>query len=123
MIASGDVAGMQALLLSNAQYSNAPQDWLRLGRHLMMAGDLDEAKQAMLMAARRDQGQSAVYQVSLAELYAKVGDHASAKERYRMALYAEPMNEDVKTALRKMGEIPGPTIAIPPAELASADQN
>ncbi len=123
MIASGDVAGMQSLLVSNAQLSNHPQDWLRLGRHLMTAGDLDEAKQAMFMAARLDHGQSAVYQVALAEFFASIGDHASSKERYRMALYAEPMNETVKDALRQMGEIPGPTLAIPPAEIAIADDD
>ncbi|MCA9294174.1 MAG: tetratricopeptide repeat protein [Phycisphaerales bacterium] len=123
MIASGDVAGMQALLASNAQHTNAPEDWLRLGRHLMNAGDLDEAKQAMLLAARVDGGRTAKYQVALAELAAKAGDAQTAKQRYRMALFADPMNEQVKTALRKMGEIPGPGIAIQPTEMASAASN
>ena len=122
MIASGDIAGMQALLSSAAQSSGMPADWDRLGRFLMQVGDLDEAKQALLMAAQLDQGQTAQYQVSLAELHKRSGDMASAKVRYRMALYAEPLNEEVKAALRAMGEIPGPTLAIPPTELATASE-
>lgn len=122
MARSGDVAGMQALLASTAQYTNAPEDWLRLGHHLMNAGDLDEARQALLMAARVDGGRTAKYQVALAELHARVGDMKAAKERYRMALFADPMNDEVKAALRQMGEIPGPTIALRPTEMAVAGE-
>jgi len=116
MLASGDAAGMESLLRSRANDSNAPNDWLTLGKLLARAGDADAAEVALLTAATADQGQSLRYQKALADFYLAVGDNAEALTRYRMALYIDPANEPTRSAIRSLGQIPGPTLALPPRE-------
>lgn len=116
MIESRDVDSMAGELRRVAEERQRVDDWLRLGRFMQKAGDVDEAEQALLTAARIDQGRSMRVQMALAEYYVQIGDSASALDRYRMALYLEPANRTVKDAIRSFGEIPGPTYALLPAE-------
>jgi tetratricopeptide (TPR) repeat protein len=116
MLESGDAAGMEALLSGRANETNSPDDWLLLGQLLAMAGDADAAEVALLTAATIDQGQSLKYQRALADFYLAVGDNAQALTRYRMALYLDPADEPTREAIRALGEIPGPTLALPPRE-------
>lgn len=116
MLASGDTAGMESLLRSRANDTNAAADWLLLGEMLARAGDVDGAEVALLTAATVDQGQSLRYQKALADFYLAVGDNAEALTRYRMALYLDPADEATRSAIRSLGQIPGPTLALPPRE-------
>lgn len=116
MIESADVDAMAGELRRVAEERQRLDDWLRFGRFMQKAGDLDEAEQALLTAARIDQGRSTRVQLALAEYYAQIGDEASALDRYRMALYLEPSNRKIQDAIRAFGEIPGPTYALIPAE-------
>lgn len=116
MLESGDTAGMEALLSGRANETGAAGDWLLYGQLLAEAGDADAAEVALTTAATVDQGRSHRYQKALADFYLAVGDNAQALTRYRMALYLDPADEPTREAIRALGEIPGPTLALPPRE-------
>lgn len=116
MLRSGDTAAMESLLRGRASETGQADDWLLLGRLLAEAGDADAAEVALTTAATVDRGQSFKYQKALADFYLAVGDAAEAMTRYRMALYLNPDDELTRAAIRSLGEIPGPTMALPPLE-------
>ncbi|GAB4518285.1 MAG: hypothetical protein Tsb0013_22440 [Phycisphaerales bacterium] len=116
MLESGDTEAMTRELRFAAEESGKAPDWYRLGVFLTRAGDDDAAEIALLTAARIDGGEDAAFQKGLARFYTSVGDDTRALERYRMALFLDPEDEDVLAAIRGMGQVPGPTFAIPPRE-------
>ncbi len=116
MLASGDVDAMTTELRQRARVRNTVGDWMRLGIFLQRAGDFDNAEQALLTAARLDEGESVGPQMALASLYREAGDDEAALRRLRMALYLDPSNERVQQSIRSYGEIPGPTYALVPDE-------
>jgi len=116
MLRSGDAAGMESLLRGRANESGNPDDWMLLADLLAETGDADAAEVAYLTAATTDQGRSIKYQLALADFYLSVGDNAEALTRYRMALYLDPADEHTRAAIRSLGQIPGPTLAIRPRE-------
>lgn len=119
MLESGDVESMTRELRFAAEESGRAADWYRLGVFLSRAGDDDSAESALKTAARLDGGEDAVFQTALARFYESVGDDAQALERYRMALYLAPDDENIQNAVRAMGRIPGPTFGLVPKERAS----
>lgn len=93
------------------------QDYLRLGKYLAMTGDADGAELALITAAKLDQGRSMLPQLALARFYESIGDRASSFERLRMALFFDPQNAEVYREMRELGEVPGPSLILPPKEL------
>lgn len=92
------------------------QDWALLATYAEKLGDRDEAQRGWLTAAQVDGGKSYQPQLGLAKLYLSVGDISRARRRAAMAYYADPTNGEVNELIKKLGEIPGPTLGIPPAE-------
>lgn len=91
-------------------------DFLRLGRYSGKVGQADEAQVALRTAASLDKGMTLEPQMALAEFYKSVGDRANELMRLKCALSMAPENEAIKTRMRELGEIPGPTAAIIPPE-------
>ena len=52
--------------------------------------------------------------VAAADLAERLGDEALALRRLRQAYGIEPGNQAIADRLREFGEVPGPTIALPP---------
>ena len=111
-----DAEALYGMLRRSAQERNTSEAWTRLGRVMLQAGDVDEAEQALLRAARLDRGRSLESQLELARLYREVGDDDAALERLRMALFIDPSNPEVADLIRDYGKIPGPTFALRPLE-------
>ncbi|MEM1331672.1 MAG: hypothetical protein AAGG07_14050 [Planctomycetota bacterium] len=120
MYRSGDEAALVALLRMRVDQSGTPADYIRLGDFAIKLGTPDEAEQAYLAAARVDKGQTLEPQMTLAEFYRTVGDEAKETRRLRMVLFIEPLNEDARTRLRELDQIPGPGIALMPEEARPA---
>lgn len=120
MLESGDTGALTVLVTERAKDRATPTEWVRAGDWLAQAGDADAALIAYRTAARMDAGQSASIQKRLAEFHQSLGDQSAALRRYRMALYLDPADEETRAAIRALGEIPGPTLALPPAELGAA---
>jgi predicted Zn-dependent protease len=91
-------------------------DYLRLAHYTALNGDADGALTAYLTAARLDKGRTVGPQLALADFYLSVGDRAKAVERLRMVLFLDPKHAAASQKLRDLGEIPGPSLALPPEE-------
>lgn len=120
--AAGRTDELYAFLRGLASDRGGVDDFLRLGQYALKLGDVDEAERALLTAAALDEGRSLEPQLALATLYQSVGDRERAVDRLRMALWVDPANPQVAQRLRDLGEVPGPTMARPPAELPRSAQ-
>lgn len=104
------------LLRSRALDRQQVSDYTRLAAWARRLGDVDEAKQALLTAARIDGGQSAELQLTMADFYASVNDRQEAIRRLRMAYYLDPSSVAVAERMKAMGQVPGPSFALKPDE-------
>ncbi len=93
-----------------------PADFILLGTYAAKMGHPDEAIQALLTAARIDGGKTLAPQLALADFYGSVKDRPNQIKRLRMALFISPGNVAVKTQLKELGEVIGPTLAMKPEE-------
>lgn len=104
------------LLRNKAQETRSIQDYTRLARFAARIGDVDEAEQSYLFAAKLDEGQTVEPQLELARFYGTLGDNERRLERLRMVLFLDPENKEAIDGITELGEVPGPAFAIPPAE-------
>lgn len=101
-------------LTREARERGRPGDYERLGHYQLLLGNVDEAKLALITAAKLDGGKSIKPQMELANLYRSLGDKQSELKRLRMALYIEPKNPEIQKRIRELGEIPGPSFVLQP---------
>lgn len=90
-------------------------DYIMLGRYAQKIGKADEAERAFLGAAEIDGGESVAPQKALAQFYRSIGDTDAEVRRLRMMLWFDQQDAVVNARLRELGQIPGPTFALPPA--------
>lgn len=113
---AGQADEMYSFLRGNTEGRGSVADYIRLGKFTARAGDADGAEQAFLVAARLDGGQTVAPQLALADFYKSIGDKASEKKRLRMALSFDVTSQPINQRLRELGEVPGPSLALTPAE-------
>jgi tetratricopeptide (TPR) repeat protein len=114
---AGEREELIGILTRAASERGRVSDYLRLGIYNQHLGHLDDARQALLTAAKVDQGRTVAVQRTLAEFYGSIGDHASQVRRLRMAYYLQPDNLETIQAIRDLGEVPGPTFGLVPEEM------
>lgn len=115
--AAGEREALVAILSRAASERGRVTDYLRLGVYQQKLGNLDEAQQALLTAAKLDLGRSWKVQRALADFYGSVGDAPRQIRRLRMAYYLEPNNPETLQEIRRLGEVPGPTFGLLPEEV------
>jgi hypothetical protein len=104
------------VLRRHATSTRQPKDFMLFGKFAAIVGDPDTAEVALLEAASLDQGRSVEPQLALAEFYGALGDTQQETERLRMVLFLDVTNEAANARLRELGEVPGPSIVLPPRE-------
>lgn len=113
---AGKTDELYRFLRGQADSRGLPSDFIRLGNYAAKLGDADGAEHAYLTAAKIDGGKTVAPQLALANFYMSIGDKPSAIKRLRMALYIDPANLTASQKLRELGEIPGPSLAMPPSD-------
>lgn len=100
-----------ANLLENAcgSYGNT-YDFLRQGRYLARAGDVDGAVLAYRKAARFAGHSDVRAYLEMADLFASLGNRPQAVEALRTAFAIAPNHRLVAEQLRALGVVPGPTL-------------
>jgi len=116
LVEMGQQDELYKLLRKRAEDSRSVEAYTRLGRFAAQIGDPDGAEEALLLTAKLDEGQSIGPQLELADLYGRIHDDANRLKRLRMALFIDPENKEVIDQIREMGEVPGPSFALVPAE-------
>ncbi|MEL6498085.1 MAG: hypothetical protein AAF937_00765 [Planctomycetota bacterium] len=104
------------VLRRHASNTRQPKDYILFGKFASIVGDPDTAETAFTEAAILDQGRSVEPQLALAEFYGSLGDETREIERLRMVLFLDVTNESANARLRELQQVPGPSLAIPPAE-------
>jgi cytochrome c-type biogenesis protein CcmH/NrfG len=116
MLESNERDALTTLLRRNASERGRVSDYLRLGEYSRKLGNADEAREALLIAAKLDQGKTAKPQIALADFYASVADVKSQTRRLRMAYFIDPRNPEAVAGLTALGETPAPGFGLVPDE-------
>ncbi|MBL8761412.1 MAG: tetratricopeptide repeat protein [Phycisphaerae bacterium] len=88
-------------------------DFLRLGTYSAWIGNADEAVSAFKTAKRLDAGKSTRPLIAIADFYASVNDRPNQVKSLRQALSIDLRDAEVNRRIRDLGEIPGPSFAMP----------
>ncbi len=95
--------------------NNDAAAWFQLADFSRRSNDPDTAKQSIERAIEIDPESSASYYVLAADIDIELlQDTTSALRRLRQAYGLEPGNQEIADRLRAYGEIPGPTLVLPP---------
>ena len=114
MFRQGDEQPLFDLLTLRAETEQTVRAWLRLGRYSAELGDADTALTAFETAIELDAGRSVEPYVQTALFSQQIGDLDTALRRLRQAYKIDPEDPVVDQQLRDLGEVPGPTLALPP---------
>lgn len=114
ILASGDETGLFRFLSEEARTNPSADAYLRLARFSLLLNDPDSAQTAVLRAIDIDGGATAAPYLEAANLAERIGDMETALRRIRQAYGIDPGDQRVHERLRALGEVPGPTIALPP---------
>lgn len=83
----------------------------------LQAGLPDDAEHALHIAARLDGQTSAEPHRRLARFYEGLENDELAIRRWRVVLHFDPTDDEAQSHLRMLGQVPGPTFALSPAEV------
>lgn len=109
-----DDAYLFAFLRRQAEKTQSARAYLRLAEYSRALGDPDSAVVAVDTAIEIDDGRTVEPYIAAAELAMELQDDQLALRRLRQAYGIDPRNEKVNELIRELGEVPGPTLALPP---------
>lgn len=113
-----DYPELFAFLRQRAESRQSARAWMRLAEHAMRASDPDTAMIAIDTAIALDldapEGPTKAPYLLAANLAEGLGDLTTASRRLRQAYQIDPRDREIAERLRALGEIPGPTIGLPP---------
>lgn len=116
----GDQTRLYQLLRERAQASMSTaasvESWVLMSDYALRFNDLDMANTAALAAIEVDNGASAVPYYQAALVNERLGQADEVVRRLRQAYGINPDDTRVKTMLVRYGEVPGPTLALPPGK-------
>ncbi|MCA9295478.1 MAG: tetratricopeptide repeat protein [Phycisphaerales bacterium] len=111
---TGDEADLFTFLNGQARETQTVYAHTRIARYAMYVGDPDTAKVAMETAIEIDGGRTAQPYLDAAIFAEELGDLDVAVRRLRQAYAIDPNNVEVRRRLIALGEVPGPTLGLPP---------
>lgn len=114
MFRQGDERQLFEFLRERAESTQHPESYRRWAHYSLEMGDPDSANLAINKAIALDEGRSVEPYLDAAELAERLGDLDLALRRLRQAYGINPHDTRVTNRLRAMGEVPGPTLALPP---------
>ncbi|UCD76825.1 MAG: tetratricopeptide repeat protein [Phycisphaerales bacterium] len=103
-----------AFLRERAESTQSVHGYLQLARYAVALNDPDSAQVALETAIEVDDGLTVEPYLQAAAFAQRLGDLDTALRRLRQAYGINPYDERVKQRIRELGEVPGPTIALPP---------
>ena len=112
---AGEIDEAFDLVRTWALDNNDAGAWYTLADFSRRSNDPDTAKEAIVRAIEIDPEGSASYYMLAAEIDVDLlQDTNSALRRLRQAYGLEPGNQEISDRIRAYGEIPGPTLVLPP---------
>ncbi len=114
MYRQNDASRLHEFLAEQAGRTGASRDYLRVAKYARLMDDPDSARTAYETAVVLDDGKSADVYLEMASFLESLGRLDEAVRRLRQAYGLAPDDDRVHERLRALGEVPGPTIALPP---------
>ena len=114
MYQQGEESRLYAFLRERAQSQQTVHAYRRLAEYALAMNDPDSAKSAIKTAIELDDGQSVEPYLDAAKLAERLGNIDQALRRLRQAYGINPHDPRVKERIVALGEVPGPSIALPP---------
>ncbi len=111
----GDYPRLFGLLNQACDQYGTISHFLRRAKYYVKAGDHDNAQIAFRQAIKIAEPDDVEPYLALAGFYEEVGAKDTALVTLRQAYSVRPGDKRVSDAIRRLGEVPGPTIALPPA--------
>ncbi|MGA1046069.1 MAG: tetratricopeptide repeat protein [Phycisphaerales bacterium] len=109
-----DTTRLYQLLRDRAVEQGRVDAWIVMARYALELDDPDTAQTAVVAALEISDNTSPEPYLLAAELAERVGDQKEALRRIRQAYGLAPNDPRIDAMLREYGEVPGPTIALPP---------
>jgi tetratricopeptide (TPR) repeat protein len=113
---SGETTKLYQLLRDRAVEQRRVEAWLAMADYAIKLDDPDTAATAIAAALELTGGREVQPYIEAARLAERIGDQREAIRRLRQAYGVAPGNAVVSAMLVEYGEVPGPTIALPPGE-------
>lgn len=114
MFRQNDEPQLFAFLRQRAETTQSVHAYRRLAHYAMEMGDPDSARLALETAIILDDGQTVEPYLDSAAFAQRIGNMDLAVRRLRQALWINPNDDRIRAQLRALGEVPGPSIALPP---------
>lgn len=114
MFRQPDETALFELLTQRTRTQQTVHAWMRLGRYAAELGDADTALTGFETAIEIDAGRTVEPYVQTALFSRQIGDLDAALRRLRQAYTIDPEDPRVDRQLRELGEVPGPTLGLPP---------
>lgn len=114
MFKDGDTVRLYQLLRDQAIEQQRLEAWLLMAEYALASDDPDTAQTAITAALDLSDGSTPEPYLEAARFAERVGDQAEAIRRLRQAYGIAPEDPRVIVGLQEYGEVPGPTIALPP---------
>lgn len=111
---AGERDNMFQLLRDTIEEGGLAAGHLRLAKFSLRAGLIDEAEESIRIAAAVDGTESDRAYRALAALARQTGDAEAEIEAWRTVLWFDPTDTEANQRLFDLGEVPGPSLAIPP---------
>lgn len=111
---AGERTKVYQLLRDRAVEHGRVEAWLLIGEYALRFDDPDTAGNAIVAAIDLSDGREAQPYLDAASFAERIGDQAEAIRRLRQAYGIAPEDPRVIAMLQEYGEVPGPTIALPP---------
>lgn len=114
MYRQGDKNQLYAFLRERAQATQSVDVYLQLSEYALGMGDADSAMTAAETAIFIDEGRSTEPYLQAYAVSERIGDMDLAVRRLRQAYGINPEDRRVVVLLDDLGEVRGPTLALPP---------
>ena len=114
MFQEGDTVRLYQLLRDQAVEQRRLEAWLLMAEYALALDDPDTAQGAITAALEVSDGSTPEPYIEAARFAERIGDQKEAIRRLRQAYGIAPQDPRVVAGLQEYGEIPGPTIALPP---------
>jgi tetratricopeptide (TPR) repeat protein len=114
MFDQGKQAELLRFLRARAERTNASYDYLVLAAYYDAMNDPDSARSSIHKAIDLDRGRTADPYLAAADLAERLGDRELMMRRLRQAYGIAPWDQTINGRLVANGEVPGPTLALPP---------
>jgi len=111
---TGDENDLYTFLRGRAQERQTVHAHMRFARYAIDLGDPDSATLAVDTAIQIDNGATADPYLLAARIARDIGELDLAVRRLRQAYFIEPEREETREQLIALGEVPGPTVGLPP---------